>query len=539
MKTTILTSAFYFVTIFGGFFDTGFEVFAQATEKPNILWITCEDMSLDLASYGDSTIATPNINRLAREGVRYKHAYSIAGVCAPSRSALITGMYPTTIGTHNMRTLQAISHEVPYYSAVLPPEVKTYSEYLRAGGYYCTNNVKTDFQFETPISAWDECSTSAHWRNRPKDKPFFAIFNFIITHESQIWVRKNEPLLVDPAKVKVPPIYPDTKTVRQDIARNYSNIIEMDKMVGKVLQELEEDGLMDNTIIFFYSDHGSGLPFYKRELYDRGLRVPLIIRYPGKALAGTWNDELVSFVDFGPSVLSLAGVPVPTHMQGQPFLGDQKAKTPRQYIYAARDRMDSEYDIVRAVKDKRYKYIRNYQPQKPVMQNIQYRLNMDMMNELIKLEKEGKLNETQSIWFRKTKPVEELYDTEVDPFEIHNLAEDKKYHDKLVELRNAHEQWERDTRDLGFTPEKEVFLSMWPKGIQPVTQNVTADFDRKASTVTLTCQPDASIVYKTDPADKVWLLYTGPFKAKPKSEVRATAIRYGYKQSAETILITP
>ena len=512
---------------------------AQAGTKPNIVWITCEDMSLHLESFGDSTIKTPNINRLAREGVRYSQAYSIAGVCAPSRSALITGMYPTTIGTHNMRTLQGLSREVPYYSAVLPPEVKTYTEYLRAGGYYCTNDVKTDFQFETPISAWDECSTAAHWRNRPAGKPFFAIFNFTITHESQIWARKNEPLLVDPAKVKVPPIYPDTEIVRRDMARNYTNIIKMDEMVGKVLKELEEDGLLDKTIIFFYSDHGSGLPFYKRELYDRGLRVPLIVRYPDKALAGTWNDELVSFVDFGPSVLSLAGVPVPKHMQGQAFLGEQKAKTPRKYVFAARDRMDSEYDIVRAVKDKRFKYIRNYQPQKPVMQNIQYRLNMDMMNEIIRLEKEGKLNETQRIWFRKTKPAEELYDTDVDPFEINNLAEDSKYHEKLVELRNVHEQWERDTRDLGFTPEKDVYLSMWPNGVQPVTKNVTAEFDRKTSAVTLQSEPGASIVYKTDPAAKGWLLYTGTFKVKPKAEVKATAIRYGYKQSAETILITP
>jgi arylsulfatase A-like enzyme len=239
----------------------------------------------------------------------------------------------------------------------------------------------------------------------------------------------------------VPPIYPDTEIIRKDIARNYTNIQRMDEMVGKVLKELEEDGLLDKTIIFFYSDHGSGLPFYKRELYDRGLRVPMIIRFPDKKLAGTWNDELVSFVDFAPTALSIGGVPVPDYIQGQAFLGDQKANTPRKYIYAARDRMDSEYDIVRAVKDKRYKYIRNYQPDKPVMQDIQYRLNMDMMNELIKLNKEGKLNEAQSLWFRKSKPVEELYDTEQDPFELKNLADDPKLKDKLAELRQAHEQW--------------------------------------------------------------------------------------------------
>ena len=512
----------------------------SVNERLNILWITCEDMSPHLEAYGDSTIKTPNISRLAKEGVRYAHVYSISGVCAPSRSALITGMYPTSIGTHNMRTLQNLSREVPYYSAVLPEEVKTFSEYLRASGYYCTNNVKTDYQFETPISAWDDCSTKAHWRNGPKDKPFFSIFNFIITHESQIWSRNNEPLLVDPARIKVPPIYPDTEIVRKDLARNYTNIMRMDEQVGKVLRELEEDGLLDKTIIFFYSDHGSGLPFYKRELYDRGLRVPMIIRYPDKALAGTWNDDLVSFVDFAPTALSLASVPIPKHMQGQAFLGDQKAKVPRSYIYAARDRMDSEYDLVRAVKDKRYKYIRNYQPQKPVMQDIQYRLNMEMMKELIQLEKEGKLNEAQRLWFKKSKPAEELYDTDVDPFELTNLVNNPDYEKKLAELRSAHEQWERETSDLGFTPEKELYLRMWPDGVQPQTKNVTMLFDRKTLLVTLRCEePGASIVYKTSSNEKEWQLYTVPFKVQPKSEVVTAAIRYGFQQSGESRLVVP
>lgn len=509
-------------------------------KRLNILWITCEDMSPHLESYGDSTVKTPNISRLAREGVRYSHVYATAGVCAPSRSAIITGMYQTTLGTHNMRTLQNLSREVPYYSAVLPPYVKTHSEYLRAAGYYCTNNEKTDYQFENPISAWDDCSGTAHWRNGPKDKPFFSIFNIMITHESQIWARKDESMLADPARIKVPPIYPDTKIVRRDMARNYTNIMRMDEMVGRVLKELEEDGLLEKTIIFFYSDHGSGLPFYKRELYDRGLRVPLIVRYPGKAMAGTWNDELISFVDLAPTLLSLADIRIPSHMQGQAFLGKQKANVTRSYIYAARDRMDSEYDLVRAVKDKRFKYIRNYQPQKPLMQSIQYRLNIDMMNELLAMEKSGTLNEAQRTWFAKTKPAEELYDTEADPFELHNLAGDPAQAMKLKELRSAHEEWERSTNDLGFTPEKELYLSMWPNGVQPQTKNVKIEFDRKNSRVTLHCdEPGASIVYKTGKDEKGWQLYTGPVTVKEKSEVAATAIRYGYKQSAESVLILP
>lgn len=509
------------------------------SKKFNILWITCEDMSPMLESYGDSTVKTPNISRLAREGVRYSNVFSVAGVCSPSRAGLISGMYPTSYGANNMRTLQNIAGEVPYYSVVPPPEMKTHSEYLRAAGYYCTNNVKTDFQFETPISAFDDCSSTAHWRNRPASKPFFSIVNFMITHESQVWARKDEPLLVDPAEVPVPPFYPDTEIVRRDIARTYTNIVKMDEMVGKVLSELEKDGLLDKTIIFFYSDHGSGLPFFKRELYDRGLRAPLIIRYPDKADAGTWNDELISFVDFAPTVLSLAGIPIPAHMQGRAFLGEQKGK-PRKYVYAARDRMDSEYDMVRAVSDGRYKYIRNYQPQKPLMQDIEFRKNIPMMEELLELHKEGKLHGPQIIWFKKEKPVEELYDTKEDPWELVNLVDHPSMQEKLRELRTAHEHWSRDTRDMGFIPEREVYLSMWPNGVQPLTPSVAITFDRKASRVSMQVpEPGASIVYKVEPGSKNWELYTRPVTVKSGTKVTAVAIRYGYRQSAESVLYVP
>lgn len=504
----------------------------------NILWITCEDMSPWLESYGDSTVKTPNISRLAKEGVRYSSVFSVAGVCAPSRAGLISGMYPTSFGANNMRTLQNSYGSMPYYSVVPPPEMKTHSEYLRAAGYYCTNNEKTDFQFEVPVSAFDECSKTAHWRNRPAGKPFFSIVNFTITHESQVWVRKNEPMIADPEKVKIPPFYPDTRTVRQDIARTYTNIVRMDEMVGKVMKELEEDGLLDKTIVFFYSDHGSGLPFFKRELYDRGLRVPLIVRYPDKALAGTWNHELVSFIDFAPTVLSLAGITIPEHMHGQAFLGAQKSPTPRKYVFAARDRMDSEHDMVRAVSDGRYKYIRNYQPQKPVMQEIEFRKQIDMMTELLRLHKEGKLSGHQLLWFRKAKPVEEFYDTKQDPWELNNLIADESHAAKIAELRLAHQQWERETKDIGFTPETEVFLSMWPNGVQPVTKNVNLSLDKKSMLVTLQSpEPGASIVYKTKSDARGWELYTKPFKVSPGMTVTSVAIRYGYRQSGESMLV--
>jgi arylsulfatase A-like enzyme len=329
---------------------------AQQKSRPNILWITCEDISPFISAYGDKVVKTPNIDQLAKEGVRYTHVYTTAGVCAPSRSAIITGMYQTSIGTQHMRTLtppqMAKYMPVPAYSAVIPDYVKCFPEYLRKAGYYCTNNEKQDYQFIAPVTVWDENGPTASYRNRPADKPFFSVFNFMITHESQLFSRKDS-LLVDPNAVAVPPYYPDTKTVRQDMAHLFTHIEMMDQQVGELISMLKEDGLYDNTIIFFYSDHGGALPWMKREVLERGTHIPFIIRFPGAKTRGTTNEELISGVDFAPTVLSLAGVKIPSHMQGQAFLGAQKAKTPHKYVFAARDRMDTEYDRVRMVRDNR------------------------------------------------------------------------------------------------------------------------------------------------------------------------------------------
>jgi arylsulfatase A-like enzyme len=295
------------------------------------------------------------------------------------------------------------------YSAVIPADMKTYPELLRMAGYYTSNNSKEDYQFRGPVTMWDESSNKAHWRNRKdSNQPFFSIFNLNISHESQVWARADEPLLVDPADVFIPPYYPDDSISRAVMARFITNAMRMDMQAGEIIQQLKEDGLYENTIIFFYGDHGDGMPYAKRELYDRGLKVPLIIKAPFLEKGGQL-DELVSFVDFAPTVLSLAGVEVPKSMQGQAFLGAQKAD-PRKYIYAARDRMDSEYDRVRAVSDGRFKYIRNYMPEKPNYQNIQFRLNNPLMIHLLELNKAGKLDANQARWFAPNKPTEELYD---------------------------------------------------------------------------------------------------------------------------------
>jgi len=516
-----------------------FSACAQAlhngTSQPNILWITCEDMSPDLQMFGDATVATPNLSRLASEGIRYNQVYSTSGVCAPSRSALITGMYATTMGTHNMRTGSGGRAGLINYEGVPPQEAKCFSEYLRAAGYYCTNNAKTDYQFGNPFTAWDENSNKAHWRNRPSGKPFFAVFNIERTHESQIWVHKNQPLRVDPNKIKVPPYYPETPVIRRDIARYYDNIMVMDSIVGIILKQLKEDGLDNNTVVFFFSDHGAGLPWYKREVHGRGLHVPLIIRFPDKRNASTANNDLISFIDFAPSVLSLANVAIPKHMQGQAFLGTRRANQPRLYIHAARDRMDELNDMTRAVRDLRFHYIRNYQPDKTYYQDLPYRLQMDLMNEILRLKQQNKLSPVANRWF-ETKAPEELYDIQQDTYELKNLANDPAYKKELNRMREAHIEWTVNTKDKGYIPEKDLIEIMWPGLQQPETAEPVAEMLSKSgdkSMVKLNCPTTgASIGYRFD-NDEKWQLYHQPISVPKNTHLVLSAIRYGYKRSKE------
>lgn len=508
------------------------------TERPNILWISCEDTSCDLGCYGDSYAVTPNLDALAAQGVRYTNVYTNAGVCAPSRCGVITGMYPTTIGTHHMRC-----------QGVPPAEVKCFPQYLRAAGYYCTNNSKTDYQFDPPVTAWDESSNKAHWRNRDGDQPFFTVFNLTISHESQNWPKKGEKLVHDPDKAVVPPYYPDTPVVRENLARYYDNVTKMDGQAGQILKQLEEDGLVEDTIVWFWGDHGRGLPRAKRWIYDSGIRVPLIIRVPQKwrryvmpgspdAVApGTVNDELIAFIDFAPTMLSLAGVAIPKHLQGQAFLGGQKAR-PRDYVFAARDRMDEAYDIIRAVRDNRYKYIRNYMPHLTRAQDIEYMNRMPIMQEMRRAGAEGKLKGPQKQYFEPTKPVEELYDTLNDPHEVNNLADDPKYKDVLQRLRKVHGEWMEQSRDIGLIPEPEFDEMKRPDGQLQKTERpfVTVNNETKSgSVVAVSCYTaGASIAYRLDGGDQKktgWKLYTEPLKLKPGQVLLAKACRIGFKDS--------
>ncbi len=529
------------------------QAFAQSS-RPNILWISTEDISPDLRCYGDEYSISPNVDRLAAQGVRYTNAFATAPVCAPSRSAIITGMYPTTIGSMHMRS-----------KAVPPAGVKAFTEYLRTAGYYTTNNSKTDYNFEAPPSnrppdtVWDECSGKAHWRNRAdKSQPFFSVFNFVVSHESQVRVsddvyKKNTARLKpeefhDPAKAKLPPYYPDTPIVRKDWARYYDNITATDYLVADILKQLEEDGLTENTIVFFWGDHGRGLPRGKRFLYDSGLRVPLIVRWPGQIKAGTTNDELVSLFDLGPTALSLAGIPIPAHMQAQAILGDQK-KSPREFAFAHRDRMDETYDMMRSVMGRKFHYIKNFNPGRPYAQHLEYLEEMPTMKEWRRLYKDhmnaldpkyGKaLNAAQLSFMAPEKPPEELYDVLADPHEINNLAALPQHQATLKQMRAALEKWQKETKDLGSVPELELRERMRPGGVWQKVAEPTVEKNIVGSVIKIklaSTTAGASIAYTTETGDKPhWLLYAGELTVKRPATLRVKACRFGYLDSDDVV----
>ncbi len=506
----------------------------------NFLCIVTEDISPYLHCFGDSIALTPNLDRLAREGVKFTNVFSVSGVCAPSRAALITGMYPVSFGAQHMRTnRENLPDNVPPYEAVPPAEVKCYTEFLRVAGYYCVNNSKEDYQFDAPVTAWDESSAWAHWRNRPEGKAFFAIFNIGTTHESQVWDRANDPLVIKPEAVKIPPFYPDTRAVRRDISRVYANVTVMDREVGEILNQLREDGLMDSTIIIFYSDNGGPLPRGKRDIYDSGLKVPMIIRFPEKKHAGKVVRDLISFVDLPPTWLSLAGVEVPEYMQGQVFWGSQKAAS-RNYIYAARDRMDSKFDTRRAVRNHEYKYIRNFHPEIPRYLDIQFRKKLEMMQDLLHLRDDGKLNPAQMHWFAEHKPEKELYHLPSDPWETNNLAGKPEYEELLSQFRKMLKDWMEEIDDPGAISEKELVWSMWPEGEQPLTDDPVIQSRR--GKVSIKCKTDgASIGYiinrSRQDRPQHWRIYQGSFDLEVGDTLTVVTHRIGYKPSKPVIYV--
>lgn len=423
---------------------------SRAQDRPNILWLVSEDNSPYIGAYGDDFATTPNIDRLADNGFLYTHAYANAPVCAPARNAIITGMYPPSNGNQHMRSNYPTSELVEFF-----PQL------LKEAGYYVTNNAKEDYNIaeERTDGIWNESSNEAHYKNREPGQPFFAVFNTTISHESSIFREKPvEELRHDTSEVDLPPYHPDTPELRRQWALYYDNIEDMDAWIGEKLQELEASGEADNTIIFYYGDHGGVLPRSKRYVYETGTRVPFIVHIPEKyrdlwpaEQPGSKVDRMISFVDLAPTILSLAGVDIPEVMQGHAFLGEQKTEDP-EYVYMFRGRMDERYDMSRAVRSPRYRYIRNYMPYRIYGQHVDYLFLASGMQSWEETCEEGGCNETQSR-FWGTKTVEELYDTQNDPWEVKNLADDPEYRDVLDEMRNAANEWMVDIKDSGVIPE--------------------------------------------------------------------------------------
>lgn len=545
-------------------------------ERPNIVLIVAEDLSPRIGAFGDGVAQTPNIDALAQQGVKYTQVFSASGVCAPNRSALITGLYPQALGTQHMRT------STLDYEAVPPPQVKAFPELLRRAGYVTGNTAKTDYQFGEPSTVWDVNHGSfaqppdlALWRRLPKEGPFFAMINLMSTHESRLVTsetRGQGPLgplvtrlaaareaqvvqLTDPKSVEVPKYYPDTPSVRQSIAQHYDNIHFMDAQVGQVMANLEADGLLSNTAVLWTTDHGDGLPRAKRSVYDSGLHIPLIVRFPSVAdterqdeSAASWGREpsddrpgvhkagqedgrLLSIVDLAPYLLTLAGVEPPAFIQGQSFLASNDG---RQYVYAGRDRMDQVPDYVRAVRDDRFKYIRNYRPELAFFRPLVFRDMFPVMQALWSGHKAGTLTTQQDFYFTAPRPVEELYDLAADPQELVNVADQPDYQEALMRMRAALDQWLATVGDLSASGEAAMIESMRPLGEQPVTQppQIVVD-DHKLTMTSKTI--GASISYRFANDLRGWQLYTGPL-AWPVGvnarQLEAKAVRYGYKESA-------
>ncbi|MEZ2388132.1 sulfatase [bacterium RCC_150] len=543
-------------------------------KQPNIVWISTHDINPDLGSYrgvwpGAEYAVTPHLDALAAEGARFDRAFAAAPICAPARSAIMTGCFPTAIGTMHMRT-----------KAVPPPEVRLLPEYFRAAGYYTSNNVFTDFQVEVPRTVFDDCSASAHWRNRPDPgQPFFAAFHGMATHESQIYLgdeafaaaTSHVPAEArhDPAGAPVPPYYPDTPVFRGAIARYADLITEMDAWVGRILAELEEDGLAQDTIVVFWSDHGRGMPRAKRWACEAGLREPLLVRWPGRIAPHTVVTDLVHTMDLAPTMIAAAGLPVPDHMHGKALfdLNGCLADCPNEYVYGGRDRQGEAEDTIRTVRDSRFRYVRNYHPGRAPMQHNDYPDSLATWAELRRFafleaeqlgrgERRSLLTPLQRRLLAADKAAEELYDLDADPHETCNLAADPNRAADLARLRQALGAWQERHGDLGLIDE-ETLLEEWRPGGRARTTAAPAVVDTPDGLAAACPTPGSSIAWTTDPPAEIrepsaiekvagipvpdgrrWHLYTTPVHPEAHT-VWFQAWRLGFQPSAEVTIKVP
>lgn len=427
-----------------------------ASPRPNFLVITWEDVSPHFGCYGDKLAHTPTIDRLAAEGIRFDQAYAVAGVCAPSRSAIISARWPVSLGSQHMRS-----------DVKLPPDFRCFPAYLRDAGYYCINPGKMDYNFKAPADTWDAVGPKAEWSNRQPGQPFLAVFNYAQTHQGPAQRQSTadaqraalpKEAIVTPEQVTVPGYFPDTPGVRQQLANVRNNITHADRLTNGLLKELREEGLEDDTIIIFYGDHGDGIPRIKTHLYHESLRVPLIVKIPAKFRSeatpapGSAVEELVSLMDLGPTMLSLAGIQPPSGWDGRACLGQHAQAAPR-FLFGHRDRVDFSSNLQRAVHDGRWHYIRDFRPDlMPRPPSHSFEISA-ILQDSRRQHRAGTFTGPQAAWLEKTGLIEELYDTQTDPHCLHNLATDPAQTERLATMRGALREWQLRVKDLAFLPE--------------------------------------------------------------------------------------
>lgn len=419
---------------------------ADAQKRPNIVWIVVEDMSCHFSYQGETAISTPHVDRLAREGVVFDAAYITCPVCSPSRSAMITGMYQTTIGAHNHRSFRG-EHQHD-----LSAPVRTLPEYFKQAGYYVCNGAdpaatapgKTDYNFNYPEDLYD----GPDYSGRAPGQPFFMQFQLRGGKYRNAKVKHP----VSPEAVTLPPYYPDDPVMREDWAQYLNAVLFVDQEVGEIMARLEADGVADNTVLIFITDHGISHIRGKQFLYEEGVHIPFIVWAPGRVPGGAVRHDFVAHIDMAATSLYFAGIPIPEHMESRPLFGPDAR--PREYVVSARDRCDETVERIRSVRKGRYTYIRNFYPQRPHLQPNAYKDAKDILIRLRALHAEGKLaGHPAERFFTAPRPAEELYDREADPWELKNLADDPACAETLAEMRGILDVWIQQTNDQGQHPE--------------------------------------------------------------------------------------
>ena len=524
MRKTIFYTTFFLTLL------TTIMIFQKSNtviKKPNVLWLVCEDESLFFPFYGDTIPYTPNLSKLANDGIIYDNFFTTSPVCAPSRSSIITGMYPTTLGTQNMRAFKKGNKGevnaktlLPIYSTVPEKKCIFFTEILREKGYYCTNNSKEDYNMSVSPLAWDESSTKAHWRNRKKNQPFFSVFNFNITHESMLWKNKVKITEDEINNIRLPSIFPNNISIKKDFLRNYKNIEILDTKVGEIIEQLKEDGLYENTVIFFFSDHGGPFPRYKRSIYDTGIKCPLVIKWIDEKITNR-NDQMISFIDLAPTILDLTAIKNNVCFEGISFFKSDN----RTHIFAATDRMDESITKRRCIRNKKYKLIINYDSLNPIHKPNKYRSQMVTMHILDSLNGIQKSSHYFNKWFNEPSTTYELYDIKSDLYEEHNLYGDSTYKRVFESLNNKLELW-INSSDFGNLKEEEIIKKIWPNNKKPFLNNPDIE-NFKNGKIIRPNNEGISIGWKNK-NDSNWKIYKVGEVIHPIKEFEVIIFKMGY-----------